>query len=56
MASRARCARPHRRCQHSSLRDIVAVDELGDDLFEGAHIYAPFSPLNGAFLVFLALA
>jgi hypothetical protein len=35
-----------------SLRDVVAVDDLGDDLFEGVHIYAPFSPMNGPFHVF----
>ncbi|MEY9124822.1 restriction endonuclease [Bradyrhizobium yuanmingense] len=34
------------------LRDIVAIDDLGDDLFEGVHIYAPFSPMNGPFSCF----
>ena len=32
-----------------NLRDIVAIDELGDDLFEGVHIYAPFLPAKGPF-------
>jgi hypothetical protein len=35
------------------LRDIVAIDEVGDDLFEGAHVYVPFSPTNGPFYGFM---
>jgi len=36
-----------------NLRDIVAIDEMGDDLFEGVHIYVPFSPANGPFYGFM---
>jgi hypothetical protein len=36
-----------------NVRDIVAVDELGDDLFQGVHIYVPFSPTNGPFYGFM---
>jgi hypothetical protein len=36
-----------------NVRDIVAVDELGDDLFKGVHIYVPFSPTNGPFYGFM---
>jgi hypothetical protein len=32
---------------------IVAVDELGDDLFQGVHIYVPFSPTDGPFYGFM---
>jgi hypothetical protein len=32
-----------------NVRDIVAVDELGDDLFQRVHIYVPFSPTSGPF-------
>jgi hypothetical protein len=32
-----------------SLRDIVAIDELGDDIFKGVHIYAAFLPKKGPF-------
>jgi hypothetical protein len=35
------------------LRDIVAIDEVGDDLFEGVHVYVPFSPANGPFYGFM---
>ncbi|WP_342733192.1 hypothetical protein [Bradyrhizobium sp. B117] len=35
------------------LRDIVAIDEVGDDLFEGVHVYAPFSAANGPFYGFM---
>lgn len=30
-------------------RSVVAVDELGDDVFEGTHVYAPFHPVTGPF-------
>lgn len=35
-----------------NLRDIVAIDEIGDDLFEGVHIYVPFSAASGPFYAF----
>lgn len=31
------------------LRSIVAVDEVGDDVFSGTHVYVPFHPTNGPF-------
>ena len=31
------------------IRNIVAVDELGDDIFDGMHVYAPFDPSRGPF-------
>lgn len=31
------------------LRNIIAIDELGDELFEGTHLYAPFTALRGPF-------
>jgi hypothetical protein len=36
-----------------NVRDIVAIDELGDDLFDGVHIYAPFSATKGPFYGFM---
>jgi len=31
------------------LRNIIAVDEMGDDVFAGTHVYASFSPVHGPF-------
>lgn len=31
------------------IRNIVAVDEVGDDVFDGTHIYAPFAANRGPF-------
>jgi hypothetical protein len=31
------------------LRNIVAIDEIGDDIFEGAHLYVPFHSTQGPF-------
>lgn len=31
------------------LKDVVAVDELGDDVFPGVHIYVPFTEARGPF-------
>lgn len=36
-----------------NVRDIAAIDELGDDLFEGVHIYVPFTSTNGPFYGFM---
>jgi hypothetical protein len=36
-----------------NIRDIVAIDELGDDLFEGVHIYVPFTLTAGPFSGFM---
>src|ERR1700676_5494541 len=36
-----------------NLRDIAAIDELGDDLFSGTHLYVPFSHTNGPFYGFM---
>jgi hypothetical protein len=30
-------------------RNIVAIDDIGDDIVNGTHIYAPFVPNNGPF-------
>lgn len=34
------------------LKDVVAVDELGDDVFSGVHIYVPFTEARGPFAWF----
>lgn len=31
------------------LRSILAIDEDGDDVFEGTHLYVPFHPTHGPF-------
>lgn len=31
------------------LGSIIAIDELGDDIFDGMHLYAPFHPTKGPF-------
>ena len=31
------------------LGNIFAIDEIGDDIFEGAHLYAPFTAMQGPF-------
>jgi len=31
------------------IRNIVAVDELGDDIFDGTHVYASFASTHGPF-------
>ena len=31
------------------LRSIIAVDEMGDDVFNGTHLYVPFHPTKGPF-------
>lgn len=31
------------------LRNIIAIDEMGDDIFEGTHLYVPFHPTQGPF-------
>lgn len=31
------------------LRSIIAIDEMGDDVFHGTHIYVPFHPTTGPF-------
>jgi hypothetical protein len=36
------------------LRNIVAIDDLGDDLINGAHVYVPFTPPKGPFEKFIA--
>jgi len=30
-------------------RAVVAIDELGDDVFKGTHVYVPFHPTKGPF-------
>lgn len=30
-------------------RTVVAIDELGDDVFNGTHVYVPFHPTKGPF-------
>lgn len=31
------------------IRNIIAVDEIGDDIFEGTHLYTPFNQNHGPF-------
>ncbi|WP_146128182.1 hypothetical protein [Burkholderia gladioli] len=31
------------------IKDIMAVDEIGDDIFQGTHLYSPFQPSCGPF-------
>jgi hypothetical protein len=33
-----------------SFRSILAVDEDGDDVFQGTHLYVPFHPTHGPFI------
>lgn len=31
------------------IRNILAIDDLGDDVMQGVHLYVPFEPKHGPF-------